>query len=404
MHILLLSNGKVLKTPFGGEDIFTRHLGKWLAKNHHDVTLMGIEFGGLKVRYLTYTKFEDESSASVETGKKKVKFGHSYLLYSLRAVFWIFQVLRILSINLTHKINIIHCQDSGYTGLAAVVAGKILSVPVVLTLHGIRTKQIASYTHINEILRKIVIKFERKIDVYTLRHADIITIVNATLKYYVEELSPNSIISTIPGAIKIRDFEFSEEKREPLRKTFGIDKKAKVVGYVGRLTYEKNLFTLLNSFAEAVKKDSSLKLMLVGEGPLELELRKKTSALLLDNKVIFCGFRDDVNKLLSTFDIFVLPSFIESTSIALLEAMACGLAIICSDISANCELVTNKKNALLVDPNDPQEFTDAIRLLSSDETLRNKLGINAKIIASQYDEDIIFPIIIKHYDSLSRKN
>ena len=122
MHVLLLSAGKVLKTPFGGEDIFTRLLGKWLANKHHEVTLMGIEFAGIKVKRLTYNNVKDERISIVGTKKNKTKkFGLSYLSYSLRTVFWIFQVLKIILINITDPINIIHAQDSGYTGLAAIV-------------------------------------------------------------------------------------------------------------------------------------------------------------------------------------------------------------------------------------------------------------------------------------------
>jgi hypothetical protein len=66
VHILLLSAGKVLKTPFGGEDIFTRLLGKWLAQMHHEVTLMGIEFAGIRVRHLTYDNLKDERIIKVQ--------------------------------------------------------------------------------------------------------------------------------------------------------------------------------------------------------------------------------------------------------------------------------------------------------------------------------------------------
>ena len=65
-------------------------------------------------------------------------------------------------------------------------------------------------------------------------------------------------------------------------------------------------------------------------------------------------------KILSSLDIFILPSYLEGLSIALLEAMACGRAIICSDIPANRELLTHNKEALLVNPHDPEALKQAI--------------------------------------------
>jgi glycosyltransferase involved in cell wall biosynthesis len=405
MHVLLLSAGKVLKTPFGGEDIFTRLLGRWLAKQHHEVTLMGIEFAGLKVRHLTYNSVEAERTSKVTTKNNKTKkFRLGYLSYSLRTIIWLIQVLKIILINVSNPINIIHAQDSGYTGLAAVIAGKILGVPVIVSLLGIRYKQIESNPYINEILKKLALKIEYRLDVFTLSRADVITIVSPTMKDYVEKVAPKSSTVSIPIAIKIKNFEFTELKREFVRRGLKIDKKSIIIGYVGRLSYEKNLCTLLKSFADAVKKVSDLRLILVGKGPLEFELRALASDTHIENKVIFCGFRDDISDLLSSFDIFILPSFIEGTSNALIEAMACSRAIICSDISANRELVTNYKEAVMINPEDRDGFKEAIILLSSDEKLRCELGHNARINAEQYDEDEIFPKYLHYYQNLYKKS
>ncbi len=403
MHVFILSAGKILKTPFGGMDIFSRLLGKWLARYHQEVTLMGIEFAGLRVKHFTYDSVKDEKITKVYKRKNTTKkFGAGYLLYSLRTVIWLFQVLKILSVNIKNPINIIHSQDSGYTGLAAVIAGKILRVPVIITLHGIRYEQIESNPYINEKLKGISLKIEHALDVFTLSRAHVVTIVSSSIRNYVEEIEPDSIIVSIPVAVQSKKFEFSDSKRDLLRRELGIEKDSKIIGYVGRISYEKNLNILLDSFADAIKQDSSLKLVLVGEGPLEFELRNKTRNMHIENKVIFCGFRQDIGEVLSIFDIFVLPSIIEGTSNALLEAMTCGCAIICSNISGNRELVTNNKDALLINPNDRQGFRDAIILLSTDAILRRNLGLNAKINARQYDEDIVFPKFLQCYKDLCK--
>ena len=79
-----------------------------------------------------------------------------YISYSLRMIIWLFQVLRIVSINLRSKITLINVQDSGYTGLAAIIASKILDIPVIISLHGIRYKEIESNPFLNKTIKKLV--------------------------------------------------------------------------------------------------------------------------------------------------------------------------------------------------------------------------------------------------------
>jgi glycosyltransferase involved in cell wall biosynthesis len=159
----------------------------------------------------------------------------------------------------------------------------------------------------------------------------------------------------------------------------------------------------LISFANIAQDDPLIKLVLVGTGSLESQLREYVSKRNIEDKVIFCGVRYDIGRILSSFDIFVLPSYTEGLSTALLEAMASGRAIICSDIPANRELVTHNQEALLVNPYNPEELERAIQLLSNDHLLRLKLGYNAKIRAIQYDEDIVFPKILQYYQTLFRE-
>ena len=86
----------------------------------------------------------------------------------------------------------------------------------------------------------------------------------------------------------------------------------------------------------------------MGAGTLESQFRAFLKKRGVENKVIFCGVRYDIEKILSSLDIFVLPSYSEGMSTALLEAMASGRAVICSEIPANKALVTDYENGLLV--------------------------------------------------------
>ena len=195
------------------------------------------------------------------------------------------------------------------------------------------------------------------LDIFTIKNANRIIAVNPSIKNYFEQIIPKKVIDVIPIPIKLKNFEFSEVNRDLIRKELRIkDNKTKVIGFIGRLSSEKNLLTLLISFANIHTDDPLIKLVLVGTGPLESQLMEYVSKRNIKNKVIFCGVRYDIDRLLSSFDIFVLPSYTEGLSNALLEAMTSGRAIICSDIPANHELVTHNQEALLVNPYKSEEL------------------------------------------------
>ena len=129
----------------------------------------------------------------------------------------------------------------------------------------------------------------------------------------------------------------------------GIDHETKSIGFIGRFAPEKNVMSLLKAFSKVLQNNKKIKLLLIGSGPLEPELKKFVYENRIENYVLFCGIRQDINKVLSGLDIFILPSYTEGMSISLLEAMATGCNIICSNIESNAELVSHKKEGLLIE-------------------------------------------------------
>jgi glycosyltransferase involved in cell wall biosynthesis len=400
LHICLLTSGRVFEVAYGGEERFTISLGNWLAGQSHDVTVMGSGFASVKAKRLSKFAVEEEDKKIMIKKQEKIKvLNPPYFIYLLsRLVLSLLWVIKILSINIKSPITLIHAQDTGYSGLAAVITGKFLRIPVILSSHGIRHKTLEPNIHGR--FKKALIKLEYSLDIFTVRNADRLIAVNPSIKNYFKQIISEKKIDFVPIPIKLKDFEFSEVNRNLIREELEINKKITVIGFVGRLSSEKNLLTLLTSFAEVAQDDPLIKLVLVGTGTLEPQLREYANKRGIENKVIFCGVRYDINKVLASFDIFVLPSYSEGLSNALLEAMASGRSIICSDIAANNVLVRHNQEALLVNPYNSQELTRAIQLLSSNDSLRLKLGHNAKIRVSQYDEDIVFPKILQYYENL----
>jgi glycosyltransferase involved in cell wall biosynthesis len=312
-------------------------------------------------------------------------------------------VSKILLVNTNNRITVIHAQDSGYTGLAAIVAGKLLGIPVLVTLHGFRYKELESELVMHRTLRKFILPIENKLDAFTMRNAAEVTVMNSPMRDYFTLLG-NKRISIIPNAIRSKDFEFSTSERDSIRRELAIDKEATVVGFVGRFVQEKNLFTLLKSFAAVHQALNSTKLILVGEGPLEHQLREYVKKTKIEESVIFCGARGDIGSVLSALDIFVLPSYVEGLSTSLLEAISCGRAVICSDIAANREVLTSNQEALFANPNDSDSFSDAIELLATDDKVRSELSRRAKVRSYRYDEDTVFPLYLRCYEELANKH
>lgn len=129
----------------------------------------------------------------------------------------------------------------------------------------------------------------------------------------------------LSNAIDIDKYVYSESDRHHIRSELQIDKDERVIGTVGHLTAAKNQTFLLETFALLTKNTDGVKLLMVGDGELSGELHKLATDLSISDKVIWTGTRTDIPQLLSTMDVFALPSLHEGFGIALLEAQANGL-------------------------------------------------------------------------------
>jgi len=410
MHICLLTSARISETRYGGEKRYAISLGRWLALHDHNVTLIGSKFPTIQCTYIDRQYVEKEGD-DIALDNKHIQReisekSHSppYIVYLLSRL-WI-ALLWIIMIGVIHNknspIGVIHAQDSGYAGLAALFAGFMLRIPVIVTSHGIRHKTLGPV--IEGSFKKIFLNFNRRLDLFTIKHADRVLFTNSAVKEYYERLLRPKAIDVIPMPIRLEQFQFSVIDREIVRREMGIGKDAIVVGFVGRFSPEKNLLTLVSAFANLTKDNSSVMLALVGSGPLEHNLREYVMKNRLQERIIFYGVRNDIGRVLSSFDIFALPSYTEGLSNALLEAMASGRAIICSDIETNREVVTHCEEALLVDPYAAEELENAIRMLSASESLRNKIGRNAMLKSSRYDETIVYPVILQYYKNILKRD
>jgi glycosyltransferase involved in cell wall biosynthesis len=150
-----------------------------------------------------------------------------------------------------------------------------------------------------------------------------------------------------------------------------------VIAYLGVLRPEKSLGTLLEAFRQLTPADRALHLRIVGSGPSADALERQALTLGLGARCSFHPFTDQVGDVLREVDIFVLPSVSEALSNSLMEAMACGCAVVASRIGGNPELVTHGETGLLFEPGNSTDLAVSLRLLIADDSLRQHLGRNA---------------------------
>lgn len=154
-----------------------------------------------------------------------------------------------------------------------------------------------------------------------------------------------------------------------------------VIGAVGRMQAVKDPLNLVEAFlrlrARCPAAWPRLRLAMLGGGALLETARSRLAQAGAADQVWLPGDRSDVCALLPQFDIFALPSLAEGISNTALEAMACGCALVLTEVGGNPELVESGVHGLLVPPQNPDVLADALARLVEDATLRERLGAAA---------------------------
>ena len=187
----------------------------------------------------------------------------------------------------------------------------------------------------------------------------------------------NGRLKIIMNGIEENLYKEDRGKREEVRKRLGI-KEEFIIGHIARLSEEKDQSTLLYAFAEVAAKIEKVKLIIVGEGPLRNTLHSIVYSLRLEDKVIFVGGQDDIASFLNIFDLFVLSSVREGTSLTLLEAMAAGVPVVATNVGGNSKVVLDNKTGMLVPPKNPNILAEKIMYLLNSSPVRRSFAEAAR--------------------------
>jgi len=374
----------------GGVEKFITLFSSWCYEKGIKVTVISRALSLLPIN-ITSGPIPEHVDQEIRFVKKvKLPFQLYYLgigFFSLSAFMTLLKLVKISRLS-GNKLMILHSQDVNFAAIATVLTGKLLKIPTVIHQHGpfIKLLPTKNMKMIEQFINKIVCKLSNLI----------IATDKYTKNYLASIVADDEKIFVIPAAVDIRLFENLKYDSSDSR----LDRPFKI-GYIGRLSPEKNLETLLLAFKEFKSSiDSPCKLMLVGDGDSKTALKQLTTTLGLNKHVEFTGFQTDIKPILSTLDVFVLPSKVEGTPMSLLEAMAAGKAIIASNIPPIREIVYNNKDALLFDVSNADQLKNAMLTLYSNPDFRRKLGENAKNKSRQYDINVVFSKILKSYQKV----
>lgn len=166
----------------------------------------------------------------------------------------------------------------------------------------------------------------------------------------------------------------SMPQKQALKRSIGLGKDDFVIGNVSHLAVDKGHECLLKAGLVVLMRKPHVKLLIVGEGPLNNDLRALSRRLGIADNVVFAGKRADVPDLLSCMDIFAFPTLTESFGLCLIEAMASGRPVIATDDGSAPELIINDREGILIPPGDEKALAQAILRLMDDPELAKRLA------------------------------
>ena len=268
------------------------------------------------------------------------------------------------------RAEIVFIQGPSLLSFLCALGGRILQRQAVFYVHVIPWEAYESITCIG-LTKKVISYLIKKIAVFQYNRCAAILVPYRELR---EELQHEGVKTRIIVArlgVDIARFSPPADKRLS-KQLIGIASDKFVIGYVGRISKEKNAEVLLKAFKK-LKRQEDVHLLLVGDGPED-----QVQPFREIPNCTITGFVPDVQKYLKAMDIFVMPSLTETTSLATLEAMATGLPVIATKVGFIKSYIVKGHNGTFFPRNSAGMLAMKIEKLRKDPELRQKLGRNAR--------------------------
>jgi len=284
----------------------------------------------------------------------------------------VFPLLGLIQLIKTKQIDIVHTHlVSG--NLYGRLAGKVTKVKgVVTTLHHSDKEALGQSSQ--RVMKELFFKLDMMMTVFS----DRIVTPSIDLKHQlIQHGVKEDKIVHIPNAINLYPLHFLNEEILACRQELGLPQDVKLIAMVGRLVPVKNFVLFLKAAKQVIESGFKARFIIVGDGPLRSELQEMATHLGLRDQVIFTGFREDVYRVVSMVDLFVLCSNSETFPLALIEAMALKKPVIATRVGGVPEIIDDRINGWLCPSGDDVSLANAITHLLTDEEKARELGERA---------------------------
>ena len=361
---------------YGGSGVVATELGKALAARGHEIHFIAYSLP-FRLSHITENIYFHE--VNVNTYPL-----FEYPPYSLALTSKMVDVVRYEGLDLLHvHYAIPHAMSA--VQARQILAGQGLHVPVVTTLHGTDITIVGQDPSFAPVVT------------YSINESDGVTAVSDYLRREtLDHFEIDREIEVIPNFIDTT--RFRRLNKEHFRRAL-CPNGEKVLVHVSNFRPVKHAQDVVRVFHRLREEGLALKLLLVGDGPDRMPTEHLARQLDVYDDVRFLGKQEPVEEILSIADVFMMPSGSETFGLAGLEAMACGVPVVCSDIGGLPELVVDGETGFLCPLGDVDAFTDRTRQLLTDEELHTRMANASRARAEGvFDVDRIIPHYEQYYE------
>ena len=291
-----------------------------------------------------------------------------------------------------HGLDILHAHYAFPHATSAWLAKQMLNrddFKVVTTLHGTDITLVGQDPSYQSITQ------------FSIQRSDALTAVSEYLRRVtVEHFDiPAERIAVIPNFVDLQEYR---RDREPCHRSKLSEPGEKIIMHISNFRPVKRVEDVVRVFAGISQRVRS-RLVLIGDGPDRGKAQQLAEELRVSDRVLFLGKQESVAELLACADLFVLPSATESFGLVALEAMACGVPVIATDVGGIPEVIPVGQAGWLSAPGDVDKMVeDAVRVLS-DETLWRSASAAARAAAERYSADFVVPMYERCYDEVLKQ-
>jgi len=328
----------------GGADENTLFTVQGLNKDRYEVDLLiGEEFDK---NILNKVKNNNFNIIKIKGLKGKLNFLYDPII--------LLKLIKLLKIN---HYDIVHTHTTK-AGILGRIASRIAGVPVII--HGLHGSTFQAFN--SGLLNWLLFLLERLTSKFTDAYVSVSEMLSE--KYVEKGIGEKEKYYTVYSGMRLDKFynikkniDYEKKQRE-----LGINPRHFVIGNVARMEMRKGHKFLLDAFKKVTleRKDYPLKLLIIGEGEDREKLENYTKELNLEDKVIFAGYREDVEELMAIMNIFVLTSLREGLPRVLVQAAAVGIPLIAFNVDGVSEIIKDNQNGFLIRPGDVKQLTNRI--------------------------------------------